>query len=129
MLFRSNSVPIKLPLSFPKLSRAHLQPFSAYSHHNTNIHHLAYTFLLHKRPITDQPSYPPLRLWIRRPFLLVVQLSLSSPLIIFSLHSSNPRYSSHPSTQPQLKNVLQLDTNSPLLTKSFNLSINFIPLT
>ena len=47
-----------LSLSFPKLSRAHSQPFSAYSHHNANIHHLAYTFLLHKRPITDQPSYP-----------------------------------------------------------------------
>ena len=47
-----------LSLSFPKLSRTHSQPFSAYSHHNTNIHHLAYTFLLHKRLITDQPSYP-----------------------------------------------------------------------
>ena len=50
--------PYLLSLSFLKLSRAHSQkPFPAYSHHNTNIHHLAYTFLLHKRPITDQPSY------------------------------------------------------------------------
>ena len=50
--------PYLLFLSFPKLSWAHSQPFSAYSHHNTNIYHLAYTFLLYKRPITDQPSYP-----------------------------------------------------------------------
>ena len=49
--------PYLLSLSFPKLSRAYSQPFSAYSHHNTNIHHLAYTFLLHKHPIIDQPSY------------------------------------------------------------------------
>ena len=50
--------PYLLSLSFPKLSGAHSQPFSAYSHHNTNIHYFAYTFLLYKRPITNQPSYP-----------------------------------------------------------------------
>ena len=49
--------PYLLLLSFPKLSWADSQPFSAYSHHNTNIHHLAYTFLLHKRLITNQDSY------------------------------------------------------------------------
>ena len=59
--FCRNSVPLKLSLSFPKLSWAHSQPFSAYSHHSTNIPHLAYTFLLHKRPITNhnQPKLPP----------------------------------------------------------------------
>ena len=53
----------------------------------------------------------------------------ATPRIIFSLHSSNHSYSSPSFTQSQLKNILQLVTNNPLLTKSFNLSINLIPLT
>ena len=61
--------------------------------------------------------------------LLVVQLSSSSPLIIFSPHSSNLRYSFSPFTQQQPINVSQLVINSPPLTKSLNLSVNPIPLT
>ena len=57
--------PYLLSLRFPKLSGAHSQPFSAYSHHNTNIHYFAYTFLLHKRPITNQPTWlTSLKFWV-----------------------------------------------------------------
>ena len=49
--------PYLLSLSFPKLSRAHSQHFSAYSHYNTNIHYFAYTFLLHKHPTTPQNGF------------------------------------------------------------------------
>ena len=61
--------------------------------------------------------------------LLVVQLPSSSPLIIFSPHSSNLEYSFPPFTQSRPINVSQLVINSPPLTKSLNLSINPISLT
>ena len=127
--FCRNSVSIKLSLSFPKLSWAHSQPFSAYSYHNTNIHYLAYTFLLHKRPITDQRTVTLSETLGLFTTLLVVLLSSSSPLIIFSPHSSNLKYSFPPFTQSQPINVSQLVINSPPLTKSLNLSVNPISLT
>ena len=61
--------------------------------------------------------------------LLMVWLSSSSSLIIFSPHSFNLRYSFPPFTQSQPTNVSQLAINNPPLTKSLNLSVNPIPLT
>ena len=61
--------------------------------------------------------------------LFVVYLFSSSPLIIFSPHLSNLRYYFPPFTQSQSINISQLVINNPPLIKSFNLSVNPIPLT
>ena len=88
--FCRNSVPLKLSLSFPKLSWAHSQPFSAYSHHNTNIPHIAYTFLLHKRLITNYNSLN--SLYETHPSFFLTNFSQAHTLTqqkSFSLHTTH----------------------------------------